>query len=52
MVVTGDLSQIDLPRGVTSGLSPCDPNVDGIEGVAAEYLKAEDRSGTNSYRGL
>ena len=42
MVVTGDLSQIDLPRGVTSGLRHAIRTLNGIEGVAAEYLKAED----------
>ena len=42
MVVTGDLSQIDLPGGVTSGLRHAIRTLKGIDGVAAEYLKAED----------
>jgi phosphate starvation-inducible PhoH-like protein len=34
MVVTGDLTQIDLPAGVTSGLRDAVEILDGIEGVA------------------
>ena len=33
MVVTGDLSQIDLPRGVTSGLRDALKVLDDLEGV-------------------
>lgn len=42
MVVTGDLSQIDLPRGVTSGLRHAIKTLDGVQGVATTYLRAED----------
>lgn len=42
MVVTGDLSQIDLPRGVTSGLRHAIQTLNDIDGVAAEFLNAED----------
>ena len=42
MVVTGDLSQIDLPRGVTSGLRHAVRTLNGIDGVAAEHLNAKD----------
>ena len=34
MVVTGDLSQIDLPRGVRSGLQDAMDVLDGVESVA------------------
>ncbi len=34
MVVTGDLSQIDLPRGVRSGLQEAMDVLDGVESVA------------------
>lgn len=33
MVITGDLSQIDLPKDVKSGLADCIPKVEGIEGI-------------------
>lgn len=33
MVVTGDLSQIDLPRGVKSGLDDAVHRLDGVDGV-------------------
>ena len=42
MVVTGDLSQIDLPGGVTSGLRHAIRTLDGVDGVAAVHLNAED----------
>ncbi|CAN0500551.1 unnamed protein product [Discosporangium mesarthrocarpum] len=42
MVVTGDLSQIDLPRGVTSGLRHAVRTLDGVPGVATTQLNAED----------
>jgi phosphate starvation-inducible protein PhoH and related proteins len=42
MVVTGDLSQIDLPRGVTSGLRHAIQTLDGVPGVEAIQLRAED----------
>ena len=34
MAVTGDLSQIDLPRGTRSGLSDALDTLDGVEGIA------------------
>jgi len=34
MVVTGDLSQIDLPRGVKSGLADAIETLDGVRGIA------------------
>lgn len=42
MVVTGDLSQIDLPAGVTSGLRDAIRTLEGVDGVATVHLKAED----------
>ena len=42
MVVTGDLSQIDLPRGVASGLRHAVRTLDGVPGVATTLLNAED----------
>jgi len=34
MVVTGDLSQIDLPRGVKSGLQDAVDILSGVEGMS------------------
>jgi phosphate starvation-inducible PhoH-like protein len=42
MVVTGDLSQIDLPRGVTSGLRHAVRTLEGVKGVATTQLSAGD----------
>jgi len=42
MVVTGDLSQIDLPRGVASGLRHAVKTLDGVPGVSTTLLNAED----------
>lgn len=42
MVVTGDLSQIDLPGGVASGLRHAVKTLDGVEGVQTIHLHAED----------
>ena len=42
MVVTGDLSQIDLPRGVTSGLRHAVRTLEGVQGVATTQLSAGD----------
>ncbi len=42
MVVTGDLSQIDLPRGVTSGLRHAVNTLEGVQGVATTFLSAKD----------
>ena len=42
MVVTGDLSQIDLPGGITSGLRHAIQTLDRVEGVATVQLSAKD----------
>ncbi|MEX2504403.1 MAG: PhoH family protein [Egicoccus sp.] len=41
-VVTGDISQVDLPSGRRSGLRIVGDILEGIEGVAFSYLKAGD----------
>ncbi|MDY7025607.1 MAG: PhoH family protein [Pseudomonadota bacterium] len=41
-VVTGDPSQIDLPRGVTSGLSNAIEVLNGVEGISFSYFKSHD----------
>ncbi len=33
MVITGDLSQIDLPKDIKSGLSDCIPKIESIPGI-------------------
>ncbi len=33
MVITGDLSQVDLPKDVKSGLADCVPKIEHIEGI-------------------
>lgn len=42
MVVTGDPGQIDLPRGVTSGLIEATSILDGVRGVGVVRLEAMD----------
>ena len=42
MVVTGDLSQIDLPRGTVSGLSEAKDALAGVKDVGISILTAED----------
>ncbi len=42
MVITGDRSQVDLPRGVTSGLGEAERILDGIKGVSFSYFTAAD----------
>ena len=42
MIVTGDPSQIDLPRGVKSGLVDAMEKLEGIEGIALCRLQASD----------
>jgi phosphate starvation-inducible PhoH-like protein len=41
-ILTGDLSQVDLPRNVKSGLRKAIELLAGIEGIAFIYLTAED----------
>ena len=42
MVVTGDPTQVDLPRNETSGLVQALQVLDGVKGIATVRLKAED----------
>ncbi len=42
MVVTGDRSQVDLPRGVTSGLHDAERLLKSIAGVGFTYFSAAD----------
>jgi len=42
MVVTGDLSQVDLPRGIRSGLRDALDILSGVKGVAAMEFTAVD----------
>jgi phosphate starvation-inducible PhoH-like protein len=42
MVITGDRSQVDLPRGVTSGLAEAERIIAGIKGVSFSYFSSAD----------
>lgn len=42
MVVTGDITQIDLPEGKRSGLDHARQILDGVEGIAIVYLNERD----------
>ena len=42
MVITGDRSQVDLPRGVTSGLSEAERLLKPIDGLSFTYFTAKD----------
>ncbi|MBT0958526.1 PhoH family protein [Alphaproteobacteria bacterium KMM 3653] len=42
MVITGDRSQIDLPRGVKSGLHEAESLLKGIDSIAFSYFTAKD----------
>jgi phosphate starvation-inducible protein PhoH and related proteins len=42
MVITGDRTQIDLPRGVASGLADAERILKGVKGVSFNYFDAKD----------
>ncbi len=42
MVVTGDLSQVDLPRGQTSGLADAERRLRSVEGVSFDRFSSRD----------
>jgi phosphate starvation-inducible protein PhoH and related proteins len=42
MVITGDLTQVDLPKGVKSGLLEANEKLSGIRGISFVYLKETD----------
>jgi phosphate starvation-inducible protein PhoH and related proteins len=42
MVITGDRSQVDLPRGMPSGLIDAERILDGVKGISFNYFTAKD----------
>lgn len=42
IVVTGDITQIDLPKEKKSGLKQCIAVLEGVEGVSIQYLTHKD----------
>lgn len=42
MVITGDITQVDLPKGVTSGLKAAERRLSNIEGISVSYLEQSD----------
>ncbi|NNK77459.1 MAG: PhoH family protein [Litoreibacter sp.] len=42
MVITGDRSQVDLPRGVKSGLRDAEALLNDVKGVSFNYFTAKD----------
>jgi phosphate starvation-inducible PhoH-like protein len=42
MAITGDRSQIDLPRGVNSGLRAAERILDGVPGIGFSYFTSAD----------
>ena len=42
MVITGDRTQIDLPRGVMSGLTDAEKILKGVKGISFSYFTAKD----------
>jgi len=42
MVITGDLSQVDLPNGVTSGLRDAVETLEGLPGIAITRFQSAD----------
>lgn len=42
MIITGDLSQVDLPRGVTSGLRLAERILGDVEQIPFVYFDAQD----------
>ena len=42
MIITGDVTQIDLPRGVQSGLIKALDILQGVEGISFIHLSAMD----------
>ncbi|MHC0053434.1 PhoH family protein [Actibacterium sp. D379-3] len=42
MVITGDRTQVDLPRGVASGLADAERLLSGIEKISFNYFTAKD----------
>ncbi|MEZ5796858.1 MAG: PhoH family protein [Paracoccaceae bacterium] len=42
MVITGDRTQVDLPRGTASGLAEAERILKGVKGVSFNYFTAKD----------
>lgn len=42
MIVTGDITQIDLPKGMKSGLEIAKNTLTGVKGISFSYLKGSD----------
>lgn len=42
MIITGDTSQVDLPRGVRSGLSEALEILDGVDGIGIIHMNKKD----------
>ncbi|GAA6208110.1 PhoH family protein [Cognatishimia sp. WU-CL00825] len=42
MAITGDRSQVDLPRGVTSGLRDAERLLSDVKGISFNYFTADD----------
>ena len=42
MVITGDRTQVDLPRGTTSGLAEAERILKGVKGVSFNYFTSKD----------
>ena len=42
MVITGDRTQVDLPRGVPSGLQEAERILNGVKGVSFNYFSSKD----------
>jgi phosphate starvation-inducible PhoH-like protein len=42
MVITGDRSQVDLPRGVVSGLTEAERLLKSVSGISFNYFTAKD----------
>ena len=42
MVITGDRSQVDLPRGVTSGLRDAERILNHVPSISFNYFTAKD----------
>lgn len=41
-IITGDITQIDLPRGIQSGLKQVLSIIDGVEGIGVTYFDSKD----------
>lgn len=42
MIITGDKTQIDLPKGVQSGLIEAEKRLQGVDGIGVVYLEQSD----------